>query len=250
MTEPQGDPAKLWEAVDALTRPTRRRVDREFESAEWLQSLADDPTITVCDVAAYRAATAKYGQIPSLWEQAEAAVGTGSEMTEGGGRTPLRERSPADLDLMETMLTIRESMSGQLTGRGLTPRASIPGQMRQLAARIVGHEPQHIEWWTFRFAQWARVLTTHLRAAERAPQPRRLRNTPCPLCKTRQVTIEHRGEKTVVPPIVIDFIEGWIRAATCSACGAAWWRGDQLGELADAIESAEDTRAAEVASTA
>jgi hypothetical protein len=235
-----GQRRRLWTAVDALTLPSKLKLHREPAEAEWLRELADDPTLRVCDVAAYRAATATWGAVPCLWAQAEAALGTGSEAAEGGGRSPLRERSPADLDLMETMLTIRESMAWQLPGRGIAPRSlRMIDQMRQLAAHVVSNEPQHVEWWAYRFDQWARLLGRYLRAIETGPRPVRLRAA-CPMCRTRQTTIEgENGERTVVPPILIDFDNGWIRAATCIVCMTTWWRGNDLGELANLLESAD-----------
>jgi hypothetical protein len=232
------DSSALWVEVDRITKPTQRRVDREPESADWLAGLADDPTLLVCDVAAYRAATASWGEVPSLWRQAELALQTGREQQEGGG-SPLAQRSPADLDLMELLLTIRESMAWQLPGRGITPRDGIPAQIRQLAAHVTTNEPQHVAWWTYRFGQWARMLGTYLRAIDVGPKPVRLRNAPCPVCRTRQVTLETDLGEIVVPPILIDFENGWIRAATCTACSAVWWRGNELGELATLLERSD-----------
>lgn len=226
----------LWTAVDAITKPTRRKVDRDTD-ADWLHELRDGTGITLCDVAAYRAATLAYGEIPSLWDQATWALTTGSEQTEGGGQTPLRERSPADLNLMETMSDIREAVRLQLEGRNVKPEGTVPQQMRRLASTLVRlGNSEHVEWWTFRFSQWARVLMTYLQALDRMPKPVRLRNAPCPLCRTRQVTVVEDGERKVYPPILIDFEDGWIRAAQCTACGAAWFRGNDLGQLANLLE--------------
>lgn len=231
---------KLWDAVDRITSPSKARVPRE-EDADWLQSLSDDPTLRVCDVAAYRAATAGWADVPSLWDQATWALTTGNE-TSGGNPSPLASRSPADLDLMEMMLTIREVIGLQLDGRRITAKATVPLQMRQLAAHVVTHEPEHVAWWEYRFASWARQLGVYLKAVETGPKPVRLRCA-CPLCKTRQITIEENGEEKVVPPILIDFVNGWIRAATCLACTAVWWRGNELGELAALLDTPIDETA-------
>lgn len=239
--QPYGRPdttRALWDAVDGLTKPTSRKVGRDINDADWLWELANDPTLTVCDVAAYRAATLAYGHIPALWDQAQWALTTGLE-SGGSGSSPLRERSPADLDLMETMLTVRETILTQLQGRGLQPRHEVKAQMRQLTAYLVTNGPaEHVEWWTFRFAQWGRLITNHLNAADHAPKPVHLRNTACPECSTRQVTITDKdsSEKRVFPAILIDFENDMIRAAWCQACGYAWFRGDQLGELANLVD--------------
>jgi len=227
----------LWDAVDLITKATKRKADRDFDNAEWLWQLANDPTLTYCDVEAYRAATLAYGEIPALWDQAEWALTTGSEMTEGGGSS-LRERSPADLDLMETMLTIRETIWTQLEGRSIPPKDGAKARVRQLASHLVTNGPvEHVEWWTFRFAQWSRLLLTHLNALDHVAKNVYLRNTACPACQTRQVTRldPATGERRVTPAILIDFADDLIRAAQCQQCGHAWFRGDELERLAQII---------------
>jgi hypothetical protein len=224
--------------VDAITKPTRQKLKRLTES-EFLEQLAsDEGQGGFCRVEDYRAAVLAYGQIPCLWDQATWAV-FGSEAGDGsGGCTPARERTPADLDLMETLLTIRESLGWQLPGRKVPWRdpGVIPAMMRQFAAHIVTHEPQHVEWWAYRFEQWGRLLHNHLNALDRGPRPVHLRNAPCPLCRVSQVVVERDGERRVEPAIVIDFEHGVIRAAQCQACGTAWWRGADLYELADLLD--------------
>lgn len=240
---------KLWRAVDGITKPTRRKIDRDAEAeadlaAELLHDLAYNPTRVVCSILEKQRAdrlaadmTSAYGEIPALWDQAEWALTTGSEMQEGGC-SPLRERSPADLDLMETMLTIRETLAAQLEGRGQKPKDGPKAQMRQLAAYLVGHGPQqHVEWWTYRIDQWRRLLLTHLNAADHAPKPVRLRNSTCPNCQQRAVVdIRDDGSRLVVPALIIDFTaDGYVRAAQCGNCQRAWFRGAEMEKLADML---------------
>lgn len=230
------DTRALWEQVDALTKPSARRIDRETD-AETLAAFTD-PTNGFCRVEDYRALVGSHGVIPSLWEQAELALETGRESAGGTGSSPLAQRSPADLDLMEQMLTIRETMPYQLAGRGLIPRSTIPGQIRQLAAHIVSHEPQHVDWWAYRFGQWVRLLGTYLRAIDNGPRPVRLRNAPCPECGATSVTVDTDQGPVVTGPILVDFVNGWIRAATCTACGYTKWRGQDLWDLAEQLANA------------
>jgi len=238
---------KLWQAVDAITQPTRRKIDRDEQeidlAADILDSLANNPTRAWCSISEYRRAaqiasdqTLAYGHIPALWDQATWALTTGSEQS-AGGSSPLRERSPADLALMETMADIREAVQAQLEGRGVKSIGNVPADMRRLASTLgtLGVQ-EHIDWWTWRFECWTRVLRTHLNALDHQPRDVYLRNTACPQCATRQVTIDRDGEPRVVPAILIDFTDGWIRAATCQACGHAWFRGDALGELANLVD--------------
>lgn len=237
------DTARLWTAVDAITKPTTARLDRAADR-EYLDEVCAGIGGVLCRIEDYRAVVRAFGTIPALWSQANWAV-FGAEAGDGsGGRTAARERSPADLDMMETLLTIRESLGWQLPGRSVPWRrpGDIPDMMRQFASYVVAHEPQHIEWWAYRFEQWGRLLRNHLNAIEQGPRPVYLRAAACPLCKTRQVIDERDGERRVVPALVVDFVNGLVRAAQCQACGQAWFRGSELNELAATLkQDDEDT---------
>lgn len=230
--------AAIWQAVDQITKPTRIRINREHN--EWLTEQATT-TALYCRIEQHTAATSNHGTIPSLWEQAEIALTTSNE-TNPGGHSPLAQRTPADLDLMEIMATIRETITLQLQGRNIHPKPGVPNQLRQLASHITGNgNTQHIEWWTYRIAQWSRLLAVYLKAIDTGPRPIRLR-TPCPTCRTRNITIDTDQGPVVAAPILIDFVAGWIRAAQCQACGDTWWRGDDLNRLADQLETLDTTQ--------
>jgi hypothetical protein len=229
--EPQPTEA-LWAAVAKLTQPTRVMLARD--EPEWVRDLRDQSD-GFCYVDAYRAATARSALIPSLWDQAVAAL-TGGEVGGGTGSKPLRERSLADLDLMEIIGIVRDTTRRELEKRAKAEDrplpADVPGQIRRLVSVAIRDEPDALWWWTYRVAQWGRLLETYLNAAEHAPKPTRLRNTACPLCHTKQLIVEQDGENMVVPPLVVDYRDGYVRAARCEACSATWFRGAELAELA------------------
>ena len=254
MTGP--DPtAALWRAVDRITKPTRQLVGRDpidDELTEWSHQLTP---------AGYLAVTTRWAVIPSLWEQSTTALSTGSEA--GGGSKPLRERAPVDVDLMEIRGLIRDTTRHELAkhgvkGRTRTPPARWPDQdpptgtvaefepyreLRALASAVIRDEPDQLWWWAYRCDQWGRLLASYLQAVEHKAKPMRLRNSRCPKCSAAQMTIEGEGGMSVVPALVIDFTpEGYARAAECLACGAAFWRGAELEELARVLEAqARDT---------
>lgn len=235
------DTHELWLAVDKLTKPTVLKLHRDSAvAATWLRSLRDDPSVTVCDIATYRAATLSHGTVASLWEQATWALTTGSEPMEEGGRSPLASRSPADLDLMEIMGTIRDTVAAQLAEWRLAGRLTVPAQLRQLASHVGGHLPDDVGWWTYRTAQWARMLGVYLRAVDLGPRPVRLRNASCPACSARTVTLKGGDEDQVVPALVIDFTQdGYARATECLSCHFTWWRGDDMERLAVELNLAD-----------
>jgi hypothetical protein len=267
VTEPADTKRAIWDAVDRLTKPRRQRLERAPE--EWVNDPAPayltDPAGGIsCSVAAYRAhreahraAVATWATIPSLWEQSTIALHGGEVQASGHGSKPLRERSIADLDLMEIRSLIRDTTRRELEQRNVPVPATRdrrqadfdPGEIRTLASKVIAEGNSTIahattdglDWWRHRFEQWGRLLETYLRTAEHAARPVRLRNAPCPDCGTRQVRVDVDGEAVVVPAIVIDFRDGYIRAAECSACGAAWFRGPDLQALADALGVTVDT---------
>ncbi len=199
----------VWIAVDLLTKQSHRTIHH------------DDGSRTDAVV-------------PSLWDQATGALQIGLEST-GGSRGPLCERSPVDVDLMEVRSIIAGTTVHELATRRLKPRPTVPRQLRQLATHVIGHEPAELWWWEYRFSSWAHMLSTYLHTYDRQPQPVRLRNSPCPHCDVRQVRIETEDGPRVVPALVIDFRDGYVRAAECSACGFLWWRGQDLERLAELL---------------
>jgi hypothetical protein len=226
----------LWVAVDKITKPRKVPVERAAD-AEFTSDLGG-----FCSVAKYRAASSRYATIPSLWQQAEQALSTGMERADGDGSSPLRERAPADLDLMEVMSIIRETTRHELVARGVRrppSRDGVPaqftvGEVRRLAVLVL-ESPDEVWWWEYRFGSWARLLESYLDAADRRPRPVRLRNAACPLCKTRSVVVEVDGERQMVAPLVVEFRDGLVRAARCEACGGSWFRGVELVELAGLV---------------
>lgn len=148
----------------------------------------------------------------------------------GGGSAS--ERSPIDLNLMEAKAIIAETTTAELVKRGQALRPTIPGRLRQLAAHVVGYEPDELWWWDYRFASWARMLGNYLQAYEREARPVRLRNSPCPGCGAAQILVEESDGVMVAPPIEIKFHDGLVHYAECGACGQAWGRGTQLEYLA------------------
>jgi len=262
MNDQQPDTAALWAAVDRLTQPSTRRLFRAADP-EAAEALAADlqrqeqarlaaasrpkvlnPVIVAGvsrnQLASFTAATRTHATVPSLWDQAVDAL-TASSSDQAEGSSGSVHRTPVDVTLMEQMAYVREAMAVNLGQRHLKPRDTVPGQMRQLAAHVASNEPEHVAWWTFRFEQWARVLAVYLQAVQQQPKPRRIRGVACPECQVRSVVIEDAtGQPVRVPPIVIDFHEGYIRAAECTGCGATLaWRGEQMWDLADRLRQQE-----------
>lgn len=255
----------LWAAVDRLTKPSRVAIRRAAD-ADWLADLGESLRDLAareegwCSVPLYRSAVARLeaGQtgtavVPSLWDQSTDALNGGGE-SGGTGSTLLQERSPADLDLMEIRAIIRDTTRHELAQRGWKPIHGDdpfkPEEIRELGRRVTQTTPADLWWWEYRFDQWGRLLETYLRAVEHHRPQIRLRNVSCPLCRTRWVRVGEDGQLIQpgrpvegdvyrVSPLVVDFRDGYVRAARCDACGATWFRGDQLHQLAEHLRLAD-----------
>jgi hypothetical protein len=226
--------AEQIERTEGDSRADRRRCDH-------LQQQLDDIAEQITNLTARaEAAKTSWADIPSLWTQASDALTTGSESA-GGRTSSINTRTPIDIDLMEWRATIRDTVTVELGKRRIDPRATVPQQIRQLAAAVVTDPDTDIAWWTYRFESWARTLATYVQAAQTQPRPIRLRGTACPECAAKQVIIESELGPVVAPPLLIDFREGYVRAAQCSACGHAWFRGEELEALAATVTAGRMT---------
>lgn len=201
----------LWAAVDHLSLPTKKLITR------------DDGSIT-------------HALVLSLWDQADETLFTDAQGGRAGGS--LAERNVMDLNLMQVRALIRDTTARELAQRRLTSRPTVPGAIRQLAAHVISNELADLWWWEYRFSSWARQLAHYLRADAHVASIR-LRNSPCPACGARQVLVEADDGPVVAPPLVIDFREGYVRAAECTACGQIWFRGEALHALAERLGGLE-----------
>lgn len=239
----------LWVAIDAITKPTTMRVWRD-DSVPDLAVTYAERLKGVCDVADYRASVTKHGKVPSLWHQAEQALYKTGETTDGN-RSPLATRSPADVQLMETMLTLRELVAEFFKDQDkpIPPSGALPAELRHMASEIIRRQTD-VDLWTYRIEQLRRLLENHLQAVDRGPKPMRLRSR-CPKCKTTHIPIDdpegNLGKdgkilQLVVRPILTVFRDGLLRCHECHACLFVWWGQEGALRLADEMKEDEDTR--------
>lgn len=254
------DTAKLWAAVDRLTLPSSRRLLRENDPAAQLEVAQDlkrqaraaadgsagpaaknpviVPQVSRNDLARYAQMRTGHATVPSLWDQSTDAL-TASTADKAEGSSGSVHRTPCDLDLMEVRADIREAVDFNIAKRGEKPTGTVPEQIRHLTSMIIRDQPEAVEHWEYRFAQWGRVLAAHLQAVQAQPKPRRIRGVACPECQIRTVLIEDAtGEMVNVPPIVVDFRDGLIRAAECTGCGKTLaFRGEEMWQLKDRLDT-------------
>lgn len=228
------DSTALWLAVDRLVEPQHVQMDRSGDLDEsW------DKGRGWCDVAAYRAATTRNGVIPSLWDQAEAAVSGKGDGDGARGAVPARERSIADWELIEHLASVRESVRLFAVEYGDKPKPQGEPfharlEIRHLASLMVAKEPaDQLRFHTYRVEQWGRVLARLLNQSE-GPKPCRPR-VRCVECGSGMIAVQNPestdpADRVMVWPVVITHMRVGdtfvVRGGQCDACGFWWWPSD------------------------
>jgi hypothetical protein len=211
---------QLWASVDELTKPRHVKLLRDDGTADWTT-------------------------LPSLWWQLEDA-GVGMGDSGGGAGSASRYRAPGSVECMQLCYDIRDTVLDALIShedqdtalwlvRGEQPRMLVPEAIRHLASLITAVGDDDLTgWWTYRVRSWSRQIINTLRLTDQ-PQPRRIRDTQCVTCGSTHVTIDQGSGPEWVPALLIEFQGALVRAASCSACGSNWFRGQELVELAEMI---------------
>lgn len=256
--------ARLHNAVHDLIDPRKVPLLR--------QAVNETLTLTETEL---EMATSPRGAMPSLWDQMSEAVSTSNEQTSRsvpGSRPPidldLREIQRQIIEQVLMELRHYKAKPHQRTFMRVTrwldhgewveldpdsdePRVwrepewcetsrevtelDLPASLRLLQVHVGNDVEDHVMWWAYRLEQWARVARKALGAIV-LPQPRRIRDTQCPECQAKHVTLlSLDGEPKLMPALLIDMQDGMVRAAECSVCGASWFRGQELWDLADRI---------------
>jgi hypothetical protein len=194
----------LWRGVDELTKPRHVKLLRDHGTVDW--------------------------PISSLWQLLEESV-MSSAALDGGGKAS-RYRAPVDLECLELRSDIRETVVDALAGHNHRPRATVPESIRALASLVVATvDDDLVGWWAYRFGSWCRLIRNALALDTR---PRGIRGMACPECGNMHVIADSAEGPRREAALIIDFVDGRIRAVSCQHCDAAWFRGDALWALADA----------------
>lgn len=206
-------PETLWRAVDALTLPDRQRVHLDGDDEH-----PDGRTITAT--------------VPSLWDQLVEAAEPGAETGGATSRAP-GSRPPTGDDVLAVRLAITAGVTHRRVLAGLRPVEDIAAGLRGLAAHHAGGgDPDAVTELADLAAGWVRAARAALRIGHTA---RGLRvRCPRPACGQTWVPGPDGRESALV---VVLSPAGVVRAATCRACQAVWWRGDPLDRLGDYVRA-------------
>lgn len=144
---------------------------------------------------------------------------------------------PVDLDMLDLLDRIGVTVADWTGYAGLDRRGQIAPDMRQLAAHTW---PEMADG-----ERLARILTglAGAAAARLAGETvyREFPGVPCPACQGEGWRTDDLGEHVAVPPLRAVFSDPQdgtarlIRYIDCQLCGAFWWRGEEMGQLHDAL---------------
>lgn len=215
----------LHKAIDALIVRQRLRLYRDGGTAEW-------------------------HTLPSLWEQLEAATAYQGTGTGGAGG---RARLPISADVVSLLIDVATTVSEAVMEHAGETRRNVPGNLRLLATRLdVEHTADDaLEWWIDKVRHWVSEATAALRL--NPSRPRWARGVRCPDCGADTVSARQDGEQVRRPALTIEWtgpsVEDYgpdtdwlVRAVTCSACSASWFRGVDLDGLVQQMLTANTTR--------
>jgi hypothetical protein len=213
----------LDRAVRALCDPQRRQITR----------LTDSGTL-VTEWATVQ---------PLLVELRVACGGSGESKSGAHGRGG---GLPVDLDMLDLLDRIGVTVLDWTGYAGLTRRGTLAPDMRQLAAHTW---PDVAEG-----ERLARILASlaSASAARLAGETvcREIRNAPCPACEQGSFLREDDlGENVRAWPLRAVFSDRedgprLIRYIECQRCASYWWRGEEMGQLHDALAATASTGAA------
>lgn len=250
------DTALLCSAVDQLTKPRHTRLIRDDGTTEWttVPSLwwqLEDAAVGMGDAGGGHGSSTRYrtpGSIECLQlfsdirdTVVDALISHDQKpRTAGEPQTVVwaaqRKRAAARLQ-REAEATYGITDLTPLPAIPQLWRVLVPDSLRALASILAGiGDTDLTAWWTERVRSWCRQITNTLRLTEQ-PQPRRIRDTACPTCQATHVTLDQGSGPERVPALLIDFHGALVRAASCSACGSNWFRGEELLALADMLDA-------------
>lgn len=173
--------------------------------------------------------------VPGLLAQARDALGgdlVGGSVPGGLSST----RSLIDLALLDILRTVAVTVRMALVRRGASPRDTLEGQVRQLVSIALRDEQAHLPRYAAVFEGWVSTLTGYLHAGDNnGGTSIRLRGCACPRCCARTVRLRTDEGAQIVGPLLVEVRGGLVRGISCTACGAYYWRGDEVLALARAL---------------
>jgi len=203
VTEPRlATPRDLWHAVDSLVNPSRVRLPRGDDTAEWVT-------------------------LPSLWDQLADAV---DSSTGRGARGAQRSRPPCNAEALSLLLEIATAVRDGCHRARITRTRNVPKDLRQIVSNTIrGADPGIIDAAHAQIRAW--VAETRLTISNDPDRSWRMHGAPCRTCASTTVSVwDKTGEETHQPALIVHSEDGVIRSILCDFCGDLL-TGDDLTQL-------------------
>ena len=223
MTEPTPATSTrdLWAAVDALTQPRRRKLQRDDDTVEWFT-------------------------LPSLWAQLVEAM---DKNTGDQGNGKLQSRPPVNTAAMSLLLEIAGAVRTERRDRRLKAALDTPLELRAVISDVIREldrphpdNPQWTvwQWWEVTVRSW----TARVRAAVGQSDTYRLHNAVCLTCGATTVpAFDTDGTETGRQPALIVWSpDGVVSSVDCDMCGSRL-ADIQLRDLWDRAREAKEKTA-------
>lgn len=264
----QVDTGDLWHWVDRLTRSRREKIIRDSPDHRpgrteyvdipplWTQ-LLDDITATSSG-GSTRAATSG-SRLPlnleSLALLVEVTHYVADELTRRGQQLRLEAEEPAPTQPAPALRLVDDAgqplldpdLAGRLTERAARAAADhqhrtdaavirhdTVSDLRRLAAVVVTERSQPaVDRLARAYRRFAARIETTVTGDDESLDLHAVRHSACPACLAMWVVSDRDGETIREPALVVALQDGHVRHVTCRACGAGWWRGEDIQDLTD-----------------
>lgn len=187
------------------------------------------------------------GDVPSLIEQLEAAVGRDGP---SNGTGSSRARPPISVGVAALLIDIGDTAAAAVRERHGHQLHNIADNLRRIAAdrAELPVTDEDVKFWIDTLTRWTRRAKAALGTEPKYPQG--LRGIRCPNCGADHTTgTNDIGEKVKIPALQFAWSEPVdltpdqlpedrrMRAVQCAMCGETWWAGAQLWQLQAQIDA-------------
>jgi hypothetical protein len=206
-------PRALWDAADAITNPTRIRLQRDVGPGEWVT-------------------------LPSLWLQLVDAI---DKDTMDGGNGKQQSRPPLNTAALSLLLEISTGVRDWMLDAGLKRTRDVPKDLRSIVSHVIATTEQKAMGTTLEtLRRWrSRVKATISNDPDRTW---RMHGAACRVCSSTSVPVfDDDGTETRQPALIVHSEDGVIDRIECAFCSSILTGPDLTAILYDTLKRADLT---------